>query len=58
MDGLGVDPKTDPETFGPAILIFRQGARPYLCQAFGWENETKFIQGVCDQNRHKKCVTK
>ena len=32
-DGLGVNPKADPETIGPAILILRQVARPSLCQA-------------------------
>ena len=31
-DGLGVDPKADPETIGLAILILGQVARPSLCQ--------------------------
>ena len=31
-DGLGVNPKADPETVGLAILILRQVARPSLCQ--------------------------
>ena len=32
-DGLGVNPKADPETIGLAILILRQVARPSLCQS-------------------------
>ena len=31
-DGLGVNPKADPETIGLAFLILRQVARPSLCQ--------------------------
>ena len=31
-DGLGVNPKADPETIGLAILILGQVARPSLCQ--------------------------
>ena len=31
-DGLGVNPKADPETIGLAISILGQVARPSLCQ--------------------------
>ena len=32
VDGLGVNPKADPETIGLAVLILRQEARLSLCQ--------------------------
>ena len=31
-DGLGVNPKADPETVGLAVLILRQVPKPSLCQ--------------------------
>ena len=39
-EGLGVNPKTDPETIGLAILILRQVARPSLCQIIVWNLES------------------
>ena len=31
-DGLGVNPKADPETIGLTILILKEVERPSLCQ--------------------------
>ena len=47
-DGLGVNPKADPETIGLAILILGQVARPSLCQGTP--------RGIFDRERGGHCT--
>ena len=50
-DGLGINPKADPETISLAILILRQVARPSLCRGTPRRIIEREIGGHCTNDR-------
>ena len=55
-DGLGVNPKADPETIGLAVLILRQVARPSLYQGTPRGIFDRELGGHCTHQVRLACM--